>query len=193
MIQRMLAIWSLVPLPFLNQLEHLEVHDSLPITDLTFVLRNSDESCHSDPSQFLCPVQESALVSSLFKSLYSSLVPSAIPTWGTLEVEQAKQKPIPPAIFVRCDHAQLFHGSAPKGRKWIRTPYTYESGMLMNDVFLIKETSKRFFGPLLHVRAHQKDTGYEWGKRPSPKYAGKLTNLGLPGLQNCVKKNFCCL
>ena len=26
MIQRMLAIWSLVPLPFLNQLEHLEVH-----------------------------------------------------------------------------------------------------------------------------------------------------------------------
>lgn len=37
----------------------------------------------------------------------------------------------------------------------------HESGMLMNDVFLIKETSKRFFGPLLHVRAHQKDTGYE--------------------------------
>ena len=128
MIQRMLAIWSLVPLPFLNQLEHLEVHDSLPITDLTFVLRNSDESCHSDPSQFLCPVQESALVSSLFESLYSSLVPSAIPTWGTLEVEQAKQKPIPPAIFVRCDHAQLFHGSAPKGRKWIRTPYTAQVG-----------------------------------------------------------------
>ena len=28
MIQRMLAIWSLVPLPFLNQLEHLEVHGS---------------------------------------------------------------------------------------------------------------------------------------------------------------------
>ena len=28
MIQQMLAIWSLVPLPFLNQLEHLEVHGS---------------------------------------------------------------------------------------------------------------------------------------------------------------------
>ena len=28
MIQRMVAIWSLVPLPFLNQLEHLEVHGS---------------------------------------------------------------------------------------------------------------------------------------------------------------------
>ena len=28
MIQWMLAIWSLVPLPFLNQLEHLEVHGS---------------------------------------------------------------------------------------------------------------------------------------------------------------------
>ena len=27
-IQRMLAIWSLVPLPFLNQLEHVEVHGS---------------------------------------------------------------------------------------------------------------------------------------------------------------------
>ena len=41
------------------------------------------------------PVQESALVSSLFESLYSSMGPSAIPTWGTLEVEQAKQKLIP--------------------------------------------------------------------------------------------------
>ena len=29
MIQQMLAIGSLVPLPFLNQLEHLEVHDSV--------------------------------------------------------------------------------------------------------------------------------------------------------------------
>ena len=29
MIQWMLAIWSLVPLPFLKQLEHLEVHGSL--------------------------------------------------------------------------------------------------------------------------------------------------------------------
>ena len=28
MIQRMLAIWSLVPLPFLKLLEHLEVHGS---------------------------------------------------------------------------------------------------------------------------------------------------------------------
>ena len=28
MIQQMLAIWSLVPLPFLSQLEHLEVHNS---------------------------------------------------------------------------------------------------------------------------------------------------------------------
>ena len=28
MIQQMLTIWSLVPLPFLNQLEHLEVHSS---------------------------------------------------------------------------------------------------------------------------------------------------------------------
>ena len=30
MIQWMLAIWSLVPMPFLNQLEHLEVHGSRP-------------------------------------------------------------------------------------------------------------------------------------------------------------------
>jgi len=28
MIQRMLAIWSLVPLPFLNQVEYLEVYGS---------------------------------------------------------------------------------------------------------------------------------------------------------------------
>ena len=28
MIQQMLAVWSLVPLPFENQLEHLEVHGS---------------------------------------------------------------------------------------------------------------------------------------------------------------------
>ena len=67
----------------------------------------------------------------------------------------------------------------------------HESGMLMNYVFLIKETSQRFFGPLHYVRAQQKDTGYEWGKRPSPKYAGKHTNLGLPQLWE-KKKKFCC-
>ena len=40
----------------------------------------------------------------------------------------SKAKTHTPAIFVRCDHAQLFHGSAPKGRKWIRTPHTAQVG-----------------------------------------------------------------
>ena len=42
MIQRMLAIWSLVPLPFLKPLEHLEVHGSYEL--FTVICKASSDS-----------------------------------------------------------------------------------------------------------------------------------------------------
>ena len=38
MIQRMLAIWSLVPLPFLSPAEHLEVHGPISKIDVLFII-----------------------------------------------------------------------------------------------------------------------------------------------------------